>query len=53
MCLGDEEHALQHLEKWVAENEPGLAEILQAPELAAMRTNPRVAALRKQVNLTP
>ena len=26
----------------VAENEPGLAEFLQAPELAAMRTDPRV-----------
>ena len=35
------------------ENEPGLAEILQSPEFTAMRTNPRVAQLRKQVNLTP
>ena len=34
----------QHLEKWAAENDAGLAETLQAPELAAMRTNPRVAA---------
>ena len=52
-CLGDEEQALAHLEKWFTQNEPGLAETLQAPELAAMRTNPRVAQLRKQVNLTP
>ena len=52
-CLGDEERALEHLKKWFTQNEPGLAEILQAPELAAMRTNPRVAELRKQVNLTP
>jgi TolB-like protein/Tfp pilus assembly protein PilF len=52
-CLGDEERALEHLNKWFTQNEPGLAEFLQAPELAAMRTNPRVAELRKQVNLTP
>ena len=52
-CLGDEERALEHLNKWFTQNEPGLAEVLQAPELAAMRTNPRVAELRKQVNLTP
>ena len=52
-CLGDEEQALAHLENWFTQNEPGLAETLQAPELAAMRTNPRVAELRKQVNLTP
>jgi TolB-like protein/tetratricopeptide (TPR) repeat protein len=52
-CLGDEERALEHLNKWFTQNEPGLAEALQAPEFTAMRTNPRVAELRKQVNLTP
>jgi hypothetical protein len=52
-CLGDEEQALAHLEKMGTRNGPGLVEILQAPELAAMRTNPRFAQLRKQVNLTP
>jgi adenylate cyclase len=52
-CLGDEENALEYLEKSFIENEPGLAGILQAPEFTAMRTNPRVAQLRKQVNLTP
>ena len=41
-CLGDQEQALDHLEKWATQNPPGLAEMLQAPELAAMRTNPRV-----------
>ena len=51
-CLGDEENALKYLEKSFTENEPRLAEILQAPEITAMRTNPRVAELRKQVNLT-
>lgn len=52
-CLGDEEHALEYLEKSLAENEPGLAEILQAPELTSMRANPRFAALRRKVNLEP
>jgi tetratricopeptide (TPR) repeat protein len=52
-CLGDQERAIENLEKWFTQNEPGLAETLQAPELAAMRTNPRVAELRKQVSLTP
>jgi TolB-like protein/Tfp pilus assembly protein PilF len=50
-CLGDEEHALEYLEKSLAENEPGLAELLQAPELASMRANPRFAKLRRKVNL--
>jgi len=50
-CLGDEEHALEYLEKSLAENEPGLAELLQAPELASMRTNPRFTALRRKLNL--
>ena len=52
-CLGDEANALEYLEKSFAENGPGLVGLLQAPEFTAMRTNPRVAALRKQVNLTP
>jgi hypothetical protein len=52
-CLGDEEHALGYLEKMFAEDEPGLPEMLQAPEQAWMRPNPRFAALRKQAKLTP
>jgi serine/threonine-protein kinase len=51
VCLGDEEHALEYLEKSLAENQPGLAELLQAPELASMRPNPRFATLRRKVNL--
>jgi TolB-like protein/tetratricopeptide (TPR) repeat protein len=51
VCLGDEEHAYEYLEKSLAEKEPGLAELLQAPELGSMRANSRVAALRKRVNL--
>ena len=50
-CLGEEERALQSLEKAFAENEPGLPELLQAPELVSLRPNPRFAALRKNVNL--
>ena len=52
-CLGDQERALENLEKSFTQNGPGLAEILQSPELASMRSDPRFAALRKQVNLTP
>jgi TolB-like protein/DNA-binding winged helix-turn-helix (wHTH) protein/Flp pilus assembly protein TadD len=52
-CLGDEEHALAYLEKMAAEDEPGLPEMLQAPEQVWMRPNPRFPALRKQANLTP
>lgn len=52
-CLGDEEHALEYLEKSLAENQPGLAEILQAPELAGMHPSARFAMLRKKLNLTP
>ena len=50
-CLGDEEHTVEYLEKSLADDTSDLAELLQAPELASMRANPRVAALRKRVNL--
>jgi tetratricopeptide (TPR) repeat protein len=50
-CLGDREQALEFLEKAVAENEPGLPQLLQAPELDFLRSDPRFAALRKRVNL--
>lgn len=52
-CLGDEERALDHLEKAVAERQAGIAEMLQAPELAWMRGSARFAMLLKQVNLAP
>jgi serine/threonine-protein kinase len=52
-CLGDEKRALDHLEKWRAEHAAGLPEMLQAPELAWMRTSPRFAMLRRHVNLAP
>jgi tetratricopeptide (TPR) repeat protein len=52
-CLGDEQHALEYLEKALAQHEPGLAELLQAPELAWMRPLPRFATLRKALNLAP
>jgi len=50
-CLGDEEHTLEYLEKSLADDQAGFADLLQAPELASIRANPRVAALRKRVNL--
>jgi tetratricopeptide (TPR) repeat protein len=52
-CVGDHEQALAFLEKAVAENEPGLPELLQAPELDALRRDARFAALRKTLNLQP
>lgn len=52
-CLGEEEQFLAALEKAVADNEPGLPELLQSPELASQRPNLRFAALRKKLNLSP
>ncbi len=52
-CLGDAEHTLEYLEKSFAEHQAGLAEIVQAPELAWLRPNPRFAALRQKLNLAP
>ena len=50
-CLGDGEQVLALLDKAVADNEPGLPELLQAPELDFVRSDARFAALRKRVNL--
>ena len=52
-CLGDAEHALEYLEKALAERQAGLAEIVQAPELAWLRPEARFAALRHKLNLAP
>ena len=52
-CLGDKEHALASLDQAIAENEPGLPELLQSPELDALRPDARFAALRKKLNLQP
>ncbi|MBA2301461.1 MAG: tetratricopeptide repeat protein [Acidobacteria bacterium] len=52
-CLGDADHALEYLEISFEERDGGLAQILQAPELAWMRSNPRFAALRQKLNLAP
>ena len=52
-CLGDAEHSLEHLEKALREHQAGLAELLQAPELAWMRPNARFAALRQKLQLAP
>jgi serine/threonine-protein kinase len=50
-CVDDEEHALELLEKAVAERQPGLPALLQSPELSWLRRNPRFEAIRKQLNL--
>jgi serine/threonine-protein kinase len=52
-CLGDREEALAFLEQAVAENEPGLPELLHAPELDFLRADARFAALRRKLNLQP
>ena len=52
-CLGEEEHALASLEQALARSEPGLPELLQAPELSSLRPTARFAALRKKMNLDP
>jgi len=50
-CLGDTDRVLDYLERMFADNEPGLPEALSAPELVALRSNPRFIALRKKINL--
>jgi tetratricopeptide (TPR) repeat protein len=52
-CLGDAERTLEYLDKAVQANEPNLAEIVQSPDLAWMRANPRFATLRTELNLAP
>lgn len=52
-CVGDKERALQYLENTLAEHQAGLAELLQAPELAALRPDPRFARVRQEANLSP
>ncbi len=52
-CLGDVEQTLLFLEKSFAQNEPGLPELLLAPELDFLRTEARYAALRRTLNLRP
>ncbi len=52
-CIGEQEQALAFLETALAENEPGLPELLQSPEMASLRPNARFATLRKRVNLNP
>ena len=52
-CVGDGEHSLEYLEKALAEGQAGLAETVQSPEMAWMRSNPRVTTVRQKLNLTP
>jgi serine/threonine-protein kinase len=52
-CVGDKERALQSLEETLADHHAGLAELLQAPELAALRADERFAKVRAAANLAP
>jgi hypothetical protein len=52
-CLGDAEQTLASLEMALAANEPGIPELLQAPEVSSLRSHARFAALRKQIGLQP
>jgi len=51
-CIGDIERALDIFSQAIAANEPGLAEILRAPELAWLRSDPRAASLLLQLHLS-
>jgi serine/threonine-protein kinase len=50
-CLGEAEQALALLDKALGANEPGLPEVLHAPELDALRSDPRFMVLQKRLNL--
>ena len=54
-CRGDEEQAIDYLEKALAQNEPGLAEIARSPEpeWSAIRSHSRFASLRQKMRLPP
>lgn len=50
-CMGETEHALASLEAAFADHEPRLVAMLDSPELAPLRADPRYAALRRKANL--
>jgi len=52
-CVGDADHAIDQLEKLLAAGDAGLPDVLQSPELSWLRSTPRLAILRKTLNLTP
>jgi hypothetical protein len=52
-CLDDTEHTLEYLDKMLAQQEADVPEILVSPELAFMQSDPRFAAMRQRLHLTP
>jgi tetratricopeptide (TPR) repeat protein len=50
-CDGDIEHAVEQFSKSIDENEPGLADALRSPDLAAFRSDPRAATLMQRLHL--
>jgi len=52
-CLGEKERAYEYLEKMYAKHEGNFPHILEAPEIAWMRSEPRFTALRRKLNLAP
>jgi serine/threonine-protein kinase len=52
-CLGEKEHTFESLEKMYAKHEGNLPHILEAPEIAWIRSEPRFTALRRKLNLAP
>jgi TolB-like protein/Tfp pilus assembly protein PilF len=52
-CMGDADHAIEQLERLLKAGDAGLPNVLQSPELSWLRSTPRLAVLRKQLNLTP
>lgn len=50
-CLGDKAHAIEILGAMYAEREPLLPVFLLYPDLASIRSDPHVVALRERINL--
>jgi Tfp pilus assembly protein PilF len=52
-CLEDTEHTLEYLDKMIEQQEAAVPEVLVSPELAFMQSDPRFAAMRQRLRLTP
>jgi TolB-like protein/Tfp pilus assembly protein PilF len=52
-CLGDAERTLEFLGRAIAAREPGILDVLEAPEFTWMRADPRFARIRQQLSPSP
>jgi hypothetical protein len=51
-CLGDKERALEYAEKLYDERNPYLPQFLAYPEVAWLRADPQIGALRQRIGLS-